>query len=167
VAEKYIQTSNVYISPNYRNRDDEKNAAALLYYELSQTLTVTLEDISKYDKLIYPLLDLGINRVEYLSFSTSKLRVHRDEARLAAVKAAQEKAKLLTDAAGIKLGKPVNITEHSSQYRPSYGRYRGNYAVQNISQIDDSGADMLSDESSVSAGMISVSASVDITYEVQ
>jgi uncharacterized protein YggE len=161
VKDKDIQTSHVNISPYY-DYSSKQERHTLAYYELNQTLTVTLDDISKYESLIYPLLDLGINEVNSVVFSTSKLRQHRDEARVAAVKAAQEKAKLLTDAAGIKLGKPVNITESTNQYRPYY--YERKTQTQNVT-IDAGGYEP--ESFGISSGMVSISAGVDITYEVQ
>jgi uncharacterized protein YggE len=127
--------------------------------------TITLDDISKYEKIIYPLLDMGINTVSSVEFSTSELRQYRDKARIAAIKAAQEKAKLLTDAAGIKLGKPVNISENSGLYRPMWGRGGMNLS-QNVSQ-NYSQSSGIEEGGGVSAGMVSVSAAVTITYELE
>jgi uncharacterized protein YggE len=117
-----------------------------------------LEDITKYEKLIYPLLEMGINRVESVDFSSSELRKYRDEARLAAIKAAQEKAKLLSGAAGIALGKPVTLSESQNSYTP----YRN--AAQNVSfEMGDMG-EM---SGSMAAGMISINVTVHITYETK
>jgi uncharacterized protein YggE len=110
VQDKHIQTSYLSIYPDYRY-DDDKAKSLLRHYALTQSFTITLEDPDKYETILYSLLGMGINNVQNVSFTTSELRKYRDEARLAAVQAAQEKAKLLTEAAGLKLGKVVNIQE--------------------------------------------------------
>jgi uncharacterized protein YggE len=164
VDEKYLQTSHVSITPHYVEKyDTDRNQIPqyFTYYHIFQSLTVTLEDITKYEKLIYPLLEMGINRVESVDFSSSELRKYRDEARLAAIKAAQEKAKLLSGAAGIALGKPVTLSESQNSYTP----YRAT-ASQNVSF--DTGGDMVGELSgSMAAGMISINVTVNITYETK
>jgi uncharacterized protein YggE len=161
VDEKYLQTSHVNITPHYVEKyDTDRNQIPqyFTYYHIFQSLTVTLEDITKYEKLIFPLLEMGINRVESVDFSSSELRKYRDEARLAAIKAAQEKAKLLSGAAGITLGKPVTLHESQNSYTP----YRA--ASQNVSF---EAGDMGEVSGSMAAGMISVNVTVSITYETK
>ncbi|MDR1275041.1 MAG: SIMPL domain-containing protein [Candidatus Accumulibacter sp.] len=171
VQEKYIQTNNIRISPRYRH-DDERDRIVMQYYELFQgmSLTLDLDAVGKYDEIVFGLLDRGVNIIGNPKFSTTELRKHRDAARLAAIKAAQEKAKLLTDAAGIVLGNPVDIAEKQrGGYYPMWGQER-NFSQnmsQNISQQMPMAASESSDESGGAApGMISVKAGVTITYEL-
>jgi uncharacterized protein YggE len=172
VQEKYIQTNNISISPHYRH-DDEKDRIVMQYYELYQSiaLTLDLEAVGKYDEIVFGLLDKGINVIGNPRFSTTELRKHRDAARLAAIKAAQEKAKLLTSAAGIVLGNPVDIAEkQTGGYYPRWDQER-NFS-QNMSQNRFQRMPMVASESDVESGgatpgMISVKAGVTITYELE
>jgi len=156
IADKHIQTSYISIRPDYRY-DDENQANLLRYYDLTQTFSVTLENPDKYETILYALLDMGINTVQNISFTTSELRKYRDEARLAAVKAAQEKAKLLTGAVGIKLGRVINIHENQS-----YG-----YPAQRMSQnVAAAPMDFDGAGEGFALGTIPVRAEVTLLYEL-
>jgi uncharacterized protein YggE len=161
IQDKHIQTAYISIYPDYVY-DDNKARSLLRHYALTQSFTIILENPDKYETLLYTLLELGINDVENISFTTSELRKYRDEARLAAVRAAQEKAKLLTDAVGLKLGKVVNIQE-GQRVSPAMPRSR-NMMSQNVSDAPaqgDTGGE------GFALGMISVKAEVTVSYELE
>jgi len=164
IQEKSIRTSQICIRPEYRY-DDEKTKNLLRYYELTQTFTVTLENPDTYEPLLYGLLNMGINKVENVSFTTSELRKYKDEARLAAVKAAQEKAKLLTDAVGIKLGKVINIQEGQPVGYQPYNRLSQNTVLEANANAYGYGRE--SPEGSFALGTIPVRAEVTVMYELE
>jgi len=161
VEEKYIQTSHIAISPNYRY--DNSDRLKLVYYEVNQSLSITLEDVDLYDQFIYDLLDMGVNTVSDIQFSSTEMRKYRDQARLQAVAAAKEKAQLLANAAGVKLGPVVNVTEDNF-VSPAYRMgAMGINAVQNISfQSHDSGEG----DSGAAAGVMPIRATVTLTYRL-
>jgi len=168
IQDKYIQTSYISIYPDYRY-DDDRTRTVLRHYALTQTFTVTLENPELYETLLYSLLDMGINNVEHISFATSELRKYRDEARLAAVRAAREKAKLLTDAAGIKLGKAVNIQEIQQRMTPSFRLGRGSQsaASQNVAFYSEGDVPAEGAGEGFAVGTIPVRAEVIVTYELE
>jgi len=163
IQDKHIQTSYLSIYPDYRY-DDDKGKNLLRHYALTQAFTITLENPDIYETILYTLLDMGINSVRHISFTTSELRKYRDEARLAAVRAAQEKAQLLAGAAGLKLGKAINIQEGQPvRNQPTLRRAQGAYPSQNVleaSAVGDVGEGF-------ALGTIPVSAEVTITYELE
>ncbi len=169
VEDRFIQADGLSIRPVYTeeavyNGSVRRPVKEKIEYELSQTFTVTLEDPSQYEDVLYSLLDMGVNRVENVSFYSTSTRTSRDEARRLAVKYAQEKASLLADAAGVKLGKIVNMQEDSV---PAWGGAR--YAVSNVSQNVYNGS-FTAEEGANPApatGMISVKAAVTLTYKVK
>lgn len=164
IESKHIQTANIQIEPRYSS--NSKNGLELEYYLVQQSLTVTLNDVDKYNQIIYGVMDLGINTIENIQFSSSKAREHRDQARLNAIQAAREKATLLTSAVGIKLGEIVYVTEDSgySSYYAQRSPMNAN-SVQNAYQSPmGSGHD--GDDASSAAGMISVSSTVQLTYKI-
>lgn len=170
IEEKHIQTENIYIAPKYSTKyialeDGSGAEVETLHYEFSQTFKITLVDTSKYDTLLYGFLDIGINRVENVTFYSTEMGKHKDEARIAAVKNAKEKAALLTTEAGIKLGKAVSIQENGfNNYYNGFGAAAMmNRAPQNISQ---NYANQEAPSSDLAPGMIAVKASVTITYEL-
>src|SRR2546421_238199 len=65
------------------------------------------------------VLKAGITRLSNLQFMDSQIRKHRDEARRMAIRAAQEKARLLAGEIGQSIGPAYSITETSGS---DYGR---------------------------------------------
>ena len=155
---KNFKIRQIRIMPLYRDYDSPANAGNTLpqaQYELEQSFTVTLEDPAQYESVLYGLLEHGVNRVEGVEFYSSEIRKYRDEARLAALQAAQEKAALLARAAGIKTGQIKALEEMTS---PVYYLSASN-AVQNLSSGGTDGE--------LGSGLISVKASVSVSYEIE
>jgi hypothetical protein len=107
VDPKNIQTSALTIGPEY---SDEK-IPKLLGYQASQTVTVTLTELSKYEDLMTNSLKAGVNRVDGINFFVADPKKYRAEARLQAVRAAREKAKAMATELGQTIGKPWEVTE--------------------------------------------------------
>jgi uncharacterized protein YggE len=102
-----IQTSALTMGPEY---SDEK-IPQLLGYRVSATTTVTLKDLTKYEDLMTNSLRAGVNRVDGVYFLVADPKKHKDDARLAALRAAREKANAMAVELGQKLGVPWEITE--------------------------------------------------------
>ena len=158
--EKNFKIRQIRITPLYRDAAAYSASAinasdAQMWYELEQSFTLTLEDPAQYESVLYALLERGVNRVEGVEFYSSEIRKYRDEARLAALQAAQEKAALLAGAAGIKTGKVKKLEEMSS---PVYFLSASN-SVQNLSGGGPEGE--------LGSGLISVKASVSLSYEIE
>lgn len=169
VEERFIQTDGLTITPVYTAETVYANSGKRmekerLQYETSQTFTVTLDDPAQYEDVLYALLDMGVNRVENVSFYSTQIREYRDEARKLAVLHAKEKAALLAEAAGVKLGKITNVQEDSV---PSWNAVR--YGASNVSQNRYDAAVQPGDGATPApaTGMISVKAAVTLTYRVK
>jgi uncharacterized protein YggE len=107
VDPKNIQTSALTMGPEY---SDEK-IPKLLDYQVSQTVTMTLTDLSKYDDLMTNSLRAGVNRVDGINFFVADPKKYKEEARLKAVQAAREKAVAMAGQLGQTVGKPWEVTE--------------------------------------------------------
>lgn len=169
IKEQFLQTEQIQIMPRYSDKTTYgktgvKEVSEVLQYDLLQTFSITLEDISKYDNLMYSLLNMGVNRVENINFYSTQMRKYRDDARLNAIEAAKEKAVLLTKAAGIKLGKVVSISENSFGTHYSSPRNMFSNVSQNAVQNFDGDS---SGDIAIAAGMIPVKAGVTLIYEVK
>lgn len=166
IKRKYIQLNNINISPFYYNREvcpqgggkchDEEN----LRYGFNQTFTITLNNLSNYEQLLYGLLELGVNQVENVEFYAKDLRKYKDEARLLAISNAKEKAKLLSEASGIKLGKIVNVRENIPQTVP----FRAVSSAANV--VQNSYGTALGQGEAVGAGQIKVKSEITLTYKL-
>lgn len=167
IEERFIQTDNIHIYPVYRTqavyaKNGTRTDQEKLQYEISQTFTVTLDDPSQYEDVLYTLLDMGVNRIENISFYSTQIRQYRDQARQLAVKYAREKASLLAQAAEIRLGKIIDISETALPSYPS-ARLMASNIAQNILQADAPA----STETVPATGMISVRAEVTLTYKIK
>ena len=109
VEPKDIETSNLRMGAEY----SEEKVPKFLGYAVSQTTTITLKDLSKYESLMTKLLEAGINRVNGINFGVSETRKYREEARSKAIRAAKEKAVAMAADLGQTVGKPWDISEES------------------------------------------------------
>jgi uncharacterized protein YggE len=156
VEEKNISADYINIWPRY-------DGQVLDYYQVSQGLSIILEDISKYEALLVALLDAGINQVNNIEFQNTDLKKHRDEARSLAIAAAKEKAAFLTSEAGISLGRVVNMRESSSSGSPSTGR--GSQMSQNVMQ--NAASEGGEDQEAAGLGMISIRCQVTLYFAIE
>ncbi len=162
VEEKFIQTDYLSEEPRYDytvQYNNERERKFLGYY-MTKNISVTLRDVSKFEKLIADALKLGTNYVRGMNFQTTELRKHRDQARLMAVRAAKEKATALASELGQKVGKPIYINE-SSYAEPMYKNVR---MMQNASYSDESAG---SNGEVIALGQIEIKASVSVTFELE
>ena len=109
VDPKNIQTSALTMGPEY----SDQKIPQLLGYQVSQTVTLTLTDLSKYEDLMTNSLRAGVNRVDGINFFVADPKKYREEARLQAVRVAREKAKAMAAELGQTIGKPWEVIEQS------------------------------------------------------
>lgn len=164
VEDKFIQTDYLSVEPRYdyvNQYDPEKQAERkFLGYYMTKNISVTLRDVTKFEKLIADALKLGTNYVRGMNFQTTELRKHRDQARLMAIRAAKEKATALASELGQKVGKPIYISE-TSENVPMYKNVR---MMQNASYSDESAG---SGGEVIALGQIEIKASVNVTFELE
>lgn len=108
-----FQTSNVSLQKTY---DFEKKKHS---YQASQSITIILKDITKYDELMIGLVDTGINNISNVEFKSSKMEEHKSEARKLAILDAKKKAEDYVSVLNQKVGKAILITDNSQPYYPS------------------------------------------------
>ena len=153
VADRDIQTSGLSINPRY---DYEKNRSKpeVIGFTASNTVSVKLRDLDSAGKVIDQAVQSGANSLGGISFDFSDPKPVHDEARKAAVADAKSKAALLTDAAGVRLGKLLYIQEgYASAPQPKM------YAAR-MEMADSSSVPLQAGESTVSM-------SVSLVYEIE
>ncbi len=132
IAEKDIKTTNYSVNPNYGSnirplqsngaeiapmmypiRDDGNN---IIGYTVTQNLEIKVKPIDKVNEVIDASTKSGANLVGGVNFTFSDgLRKSlENKARKEAVDNAKAKAKSLAGAAGVRLGKVVNVIENSN-----------------------------------------------------
>jgi uncharacterized protein YggE len=108
VAPRHIRTDHMHIWPNtyYETRRIES-------YTVRKTISVTLEDLDKLEEIMSAAFQAGVNGLDGVEFRSTKLRQHKDQARLLAIQAAREKARAMSGALEQQIGSPRNINEHA------------------------------------------------------
>lgn len=119
IADRDLQTSGIQINPryNYTDKPDGTQEAVLAAYQVTNTLSVRIRDISKTGEVLDKSVTLGVNQGGGISFANDDPSATITEARKKAVADAMSKAKTLADAAGVGLGRIVEMTEMN--YAPS------------------------------------------------
>lgn len=154
VADKDIQTSGLSINPRY-NYEKNRSQPEIIGFTASNNVTVRLRDLSSAGSVIDQAVQSGANSLGGVSFAFSDPKPLYEDARRDAVSDAKAKAKLLTEAAGVRLGKLLYIQE--------------GYAQAPQPKMYSARMEMASDAANVpmEAGESEVNATVSLVYEIE
>lgn len=169
LKDKEFKTDQISIEPIYNNRNmDNLSYVKPIGYKVRKNIEVRLSDVGSFQNILTGLLTNGVNFVNNVDFRSTELRRHRDHARQMAAQAAREKAEALTKELGAKLGKVYNINgnDNGGIYLGRFNAGFNNY-VQNVGSV--SSASGLNDNATdtFAIGMISVTASVNVTFLIE
>ena len=120
IEDRDLQTSGVNIQPTYTYPNDKNGLKApkIIGYNVTNGLTVRVRDLDKVGDLLDKSIDLGVNQSGGLRFVNDDPSKVLMDARKKAMGNAMEKAKILTETAGAKLGRVLEITEYVNNGRP-------------------------------------------------
>lgn len=120
IADKDLQTSGSMINPVYvyPNSDQPQTPPKITGYQVSNSLSVRVRDLAKLGEVLDQAVTLGVNSGGNVTFGNDDPSAAIKQARIEAMKEAVEKAKVLTEAAGAKLGKIISINESTNQPQP-------------------------------------------------
>ncbi len=144
-----FRTKQVALNPQY---DYEKKKTS---YNATQTVEILVKDLSKYDELMEGLVQQGINRLDNVSFESSKLAQYQSEARKLAIKDAKAKAEDYVSVLGQKVGKAYTISDNSQIYHP-----QPMYAAMRMKESADAGAS----NETLAIGEIEITANVSVSF---
>lgn len=115
IADRDLQTAGVQINPryDYTNKPDGTQEAKLVAYQVTNSVNVRIRDLKKTGEVIDKSVTLGVNQGGGIVFTNDDPSAAREEARKKAVANAVAKAKTLSEAAGVTLGKVLEISETS------------------------------------------------------
>jgi uncharacterized protein YggE len=121
IADKDLQTSNFSVQPLYKQfepKDGVYIAPEITGYQVTNGLTVRVRDLAKLGDILDSSVKLGINQGGDIAFTNDNPATTVTQARKAAVADAIAKAKTLTEAAGVKLGRVIEISENMQRPMP-------------------------------------------------
>lgn len=105
ISSKDVQSQFVQL---YKNYDYNTKTYS---YNASQSITILIIDIAKYEKIISGLMESGINRIDGIHFGSSILETFKTQARKNAVSNAKIKAIEYAGILNQKVGKAIQISE--------------------------------------------------------
>jgi uncharacterized protein YggE len=143
-----FRTKQVSLNPQY-DYDKKKTS-----YNAVQTVEILVKDLSKYDELMEGLVQQGINRIDRVSFESSKLAQHQSEARKLAIKDAKQKAEDYVSVVGQKVGKAYVISDNSQIYNP-----QPVFATMRMKESADSASN-----ETLAIGEIEITANVSVSF---
>ena len=122
IAERDLQTSKFSIQPRYhypkRSSEGEQRPPRIVGYTVRNGLTVRVRDINKVGEVLDTSVTLGVNEGGNILFTNDDPASAIALARTDAMHDAIAKANTLAQAAGVKTGKLLEISEQSYRPRP-------------------------------------------------
>jgi hypothetical protein len=115
VADRDLQTSGLQILPRYTftNRPDGVQESQLVGYQVANTLSVRVREIGRAGELLDRAVRLGVNQNTSISFTNQDASDVLTQARKRAVEDAMARARTLAEAAGVTLGRVLEMSEQS------------------------------------------------------
>ncbi len=101
VKDSDIVSSNLYLTPQYRNPKQGK--VELVGYRATRNVSVEVNDLSKLNRYLDIALEEKINQVDSIQLKVRDQEKYQQQARMAAIKDATQKAESLAKGFGRKL----------------------------------------------------------------
>lgn len=159
LGEGEYETGRFRIRPEYSRRPRRPESdwkPQIIGYEVTNSVVITTKQIDLAGELIQSANRAGANTVEVAGFSLSDARKYREEAIRKATRHAMADATALADAASLKLVRILSINLDHTPVRGPEKMYRGMQAA----------ADAGGGPPPITAGDVTVRASVNIVYEI-
>lgn len=121
IGEKDIKTTSYNVYPDYDYREAASSAyrsqpAKIIGYRVGTTYEVKVKDFDKVNDVVAKATEVGANMIGGITFQVNEDTKNKllDEARHEAVAEAKQKAESIARAAGVSLGKIINISENQN-----------------------------------------------------
>jgi len=153
VEDRDIQTTTVSLSPFYNDTNGDGTQRPL-FYDASKQITFVLRRVSRFERVLAGLYDLGVNTVYGIQFKLEDDEEAKQEAKRRAVASAKEIAEALTEGLNVSVGDvySVNDQTYDTEYYPVvYG------------PLDSSTS---GSATSIARGVVEVSAVVSVSYYI-
>ncbi len=148
-----IKTSNFSVYPEYDYSETGQNK--IISYQVRNEISVLVRDLNKVGSILNTAISSGANTLNYVNFQKADTSAAENQALIQAVKRAREKAVILSNAAGMNLGRLVSVTE-------GYGQpvvYANMVYAEDVKGLGGAAVP-------INPGELQISASVTIIYEM-
>lgn len=153
IEDKDIQTSGVNVSPQDQ-RDQQGNPTGKSTYTVSNTVQVTVRDVTKVEQVLTTAINAGVNTIYGLNFGIQDSSKLEQQARQQAIDDAHTRAQQLADGFKVTLGVPLIINENDNTSVPI--PFAGGGGVRMAAVASQP----------VSSGQLSVTVQVTVTYSI-
>ncbi|MFA4871955.1 MAG: SIMPL domain-containing protein [Patescibacteria group bacterium] len=157
IDEKDMKTNQYNINPKY---DWTGSSQRIIGYTINQSTQIKIRNFDKIGDILAKATTLGANNVYGPQFTIDDPEKFKEEARKKAIDQAKEKAKVLSQQVGIKLGKIVNFSEGGQGMPIMYDSYAlglgGSATMEKAAPAPD-----------IQAGSQDIVVNVSISYEVK
>ncbi len=151
IAEKNIQTD--YVNLNKRHNYSDKSYT----YVANQAISITLEDLDNYEKIMSGLLENGLNGINGIQFKSSEVESYKTEARKKAILDAKRKAEEFAEPLGQQVGKAISINENSGN------NFQPVYRMAEMMKASDSAG---GNQETIAPGELEISVKVDVGFQL-
>jgi uncharacterized protein len=149
-----IRTSSVSLTPSYRPTRDPGGQPQPDGYTAENSVEIRIRDLGKLGDFLRRAVEGGANRINGLGFGLADPRNANEEVRRAAMADAFRQARLLADAAGVKLG-PIRRITFPPHRDDSPAPFRGGALRSMAAPVP------------VQPGSLEVSADVEVTWAIE
>jgi len=152
IPDRSIRTSEFNVSPQYETGKDGNAPPRITSYQVSNSVSVTVDDLANLGPAIDAVVSSGANSMGGITFTIRDPKPLLNRAREAAVKDAMDRAQIYARAAGLTLGRVMQIGEGAAETpRPMF-------RAMNV---------MSSAPTPIAAGEQTVTAQVSMTFEIR
>ncbi len=159
IDEKDIKTTSYNLSPVYNYTNDK--GQELVGYEVIQTVSLKIRDLSKIGDVISKTTEKGANQIGNINFTIDDEFALKNQARELAIQKAKEKAVLIAKQSGMRLGEVKSVYENSDPNPPIAFSYSN--AKMDLSA---SGAGVVASPN-IQSGQNEIKVDVTLVYEVK
>lgn len=158
IDEKDIKTSGYNLNPVYNWTNDK--GQQLIGYEVAQNVSLKIRDLSKIGDVIAKTTEKGANQIGSINFTIDDEYELKNQARELAIEKAKEKAMMIAEQSGMKLGEVKSVYESSVPVAtPMY--------YSNAKMESSAGAGIALDSPEIQSGQNEIKVEVTLVYEVK
>ena len=162
IDDKDIKTTGYQIYPQYETPDCKPGvpcaqSTKISSYQVSQSVDVKVRDTNKAGEVLKALGTAGVQNVSGPNFTVDEPTAVQAEARGKAIEDARQKAQLLANQLGVRLGTVVSFSENGGGAMPIFNQMMSKGAS----------ADSVAPAPSLPQGENETTSQVSITYEIR
>lgn len=116
VSRDDISATNINLHPKYSY--PKSGSSELVGYQASRSVSVTVKQLNKLNAYLDGALGDGVNRIDSIKLKVTEQKKYQEQARMAAIKDANEKAKSIAEGFDLELDGVWKISYNNAHVQP-------------------------------------------------